>query len=58
MPLAPFPEAFADLIEAKVPPTLMPCPAFPEAFVDWILADAAKSAKGRDQREKRKRQES
>src|SRR5689334_7746219 len=39
MPLAPFPEAVAHLIEAAGPPTTMPFPAFPEAFDDWILAD-------------------
>jgi len=54
-----------DLVDAQALDALQAAEAMPDAVatsmaeaVDWILADAAKSAKWRDEREKRERQES
>lgn len=54
-----------ELVDAQALEALRAAAAMPDAVaqsmpeaVDWILADAAKSAKGRDERERRERQES
>ncbi|MCE9536283.1 MAG: HAD hydrolase-like protein, partial [Nitrospirae bacterium] len=54
-----------DLVDAQALDALQAAEAMPDVVattmaeaVDWILADAAKSANGRDEREKRERQES
>jgi heptosyltransferase-2 len=55
----------SELVDAQALEALRAAAAMPDAVaqsmpeaVDWILADAAKSAKGRDERERRERQES